>query len=166
MQAGAAVVARSRDDKYVVLIAQPQSALQRGVCLAVWGPLAPADVDDMGAFLYCLLDGSGKIELREAAFVKVPEDGSYQPPALRRDTGDRAPRLTEDQACDVGTVSRHRTLASGILHQRVESPYVGASKAGVGQIHSIDSAEDVVKSVWSVACSRMQNVCDACVTVE
>ena len=40
------------------------------------------------------------------------------------------------------------------------------SGAGVGQIHSIDSAEDVVRSVWSVACSRMKDVCDACVTVE
>ena len=89
----------------------------------------------MGAFLHGLLDSPGKIKLREMPFFKVLEDGNNQPPALRRDTGDRAPRLTEDQACDVGTVNRHRTLASGILHQRVESPDVGASKAGVGQIH-------------------------------
>ena len=30
-----------------------------------------------------------------------------------------------------------------------------APGAGVGQIHSIDSAEEVVKSVWDAACVRM-----------
>jgi hypothetical protein len=34
--------------------------------------LPPADVDDVG-LLHGLLDGSSKIELREVAFVKVPE---------------------------------------------------------------------------------------------
>ena len=32
------------------------------------------------------------------------------------------------------------------------------SGAGVGQIHSIDSAEDVVKSVWKAACLRMHGI--------
>ena len=135
MQAGAAVIPDSCNHEHIVVLAQAQRPLQNVLGLPVGCLLPPADVDDVGPFLHGLLDGSGKIELRESAFAKIPEDGSYQPPALRRDTGDRAPRLTEDQACDVGTVNRHRTLASGILHQRVESPDVGASKAGVGQIH-------------------------------
>lgn len=32
------------------------------------------------------------------------------------------------------------------------------SGAGVGQIHSIDSAEEVVKSVWDAACARMREI--------
>ncbi|CAL5229038.1 g12286 [Coccomyxa viridis] len=32
------------------------------------------------------------------------------------------------------------------------------SGAGVGQIHSIDSAEEVVKSVWDAACARMLEI--------
>ena len=77
MQAGAAVIPGSCNHEHVVVLAQAQRPLENVLGLPVGCLLPPADVDDLGPFLHGLLDGSGKIELREAAFVKVPEDGSY-----------------------------------------------------------------------------------------
>ena len=77
MQAGAAVIPDSCNNKHIVVLAQAQRPLENALRLPVGCLLPPADVDDVGPFLHGLLDGSGKIELGEAAFVKVPEDGSY-----------------------------------------------------------------------------------------
>jgi hypothetical protein len=77
MQAGATVIPDSRNHKHIVVLAQAQRLLENSLRLPVGCLLPPADVDDVRPFLHGLLDGSGKIELREAAFVKVPEDGNY-----------------------------------------------------------------------------------------
>ena len=77
MQAGAAVIPDSCNNKHIVVLAQAQRPREHALRLPFWRLLPPADVDDVSSLLHGLLDGSSKIELGEAAFVKVPEDGSY-----------------------------------------------------------------------------------------
>ena len=77
MQAGAAVIPDSCNNKHIVVLAQLQRPLEHALRLPFGCLLPAADVDDVGAFLHGLFDGSGKIKLREMPFVKVPEDGSY-----------------------------------------------------------------------------------------
>jgi hypothetical protein len=77
MQAGATVIPDSRNYKHIVVLAQAQRLLEDALRLPVGCLLSPADVDDVRSFLHALLDGSGKIKLRDAAVVKVTEDGNY-----------------------------------------------------------------------------------------
>jgi hypothetical protein len=97
--------------------------------------LATADVDDMSSLLNCLLDGAGKVKLREVTLLKVTKDWSYYPLTLRRDATYWTARLTKDDACDVRPVNRHRAVASGLLNQGIQPPDSGSTKTGMREIH-------------------------------
>jgi hypothetical protein len=82
-----------------------------------------------------MLDGSGEIKLRETTLLKIIKDRRYYALAVWRDTSYWTTRLTKDHACDMRPVNRHRSPASRILHQGVQSPNIGAIEAGVREVH-------------------------------
>ena len=133
MQAGAAVVARCRDDKYVL---SSHSRKARCSVASAWpfGDRSPPLTLMTWAPSCTLVDGPGQIKLWEVTLPQVPEYGKNQAAALRRDPKHGLPGWPK-MGWQRGYRGATSPLADRIPHQRVASPDVGTSKAGMGQIH-------------------------------
>jgi len=130
----AAVVAGGRNNKYVVLLAQPKSTFEQAFCFTGRRGLAPTDADDVRALLDGLLDRSRQIQLGEVAFLIIAEDGNDQTAAMWCDTDDGATWLTEDDACNMGPVQRHRAGPDWMLDKSVKFCEISTLETRMGEI--------------------------------
>ncbi len=134
METLATVVPDSGDNQNIVPLAQSNGTGQQVMCLAPWGTLAAADVDNVCPLLDCLLDGSREVQLGEPTLLKVAKDREDKTSAARGDPEHSTIGLPEDQAGDVRTMIRHRSGASRIGNQSVETGEVSSPEAGMRQV--------------------------------